>query len=442
MDFNSLNQQLSKLLANFDLNQKYGGGSLVIFYQGQVVTTLAHGIAKLDRTTGDTTPWTIDTLSLNFSTGKGVLVTLIHRLVSEGILAYDRPISEYWQAFAQNGKQAISLRDILTHEAGLFDITAVTEHAKDMLDWQTMLTNIEQMQVYQPSSNPQTDNTNDNVNVNQNATTDDGFVAYSALVSGWVLGGLIEKVTQLPLQKALEQYLLEPLGLVGQAYFGVPADKVAQVAEQIREKDTHAKPVLTTDTAETMAFYQTLGFYQDWQRLAKTDNALTTQAINGLYFRPTQVDPNDYKSALVPAGSRQFNYYHPTSLQAKIPAANGVATSMALATIYAMLANDGQWQGKSLIKAEIFAELSQIHNQQFDKIMPAVMQWRLGYHRVFSLFADTTHAFGHMGYNGSMAWCDPSRELAVAYVHNYDVTMLNDVRQFILNETVLACRYC
>lgn len=42
-----------------------------------------------------------------------------------------------------------------------------------------------------------------------------------------------------------------------------------------------------------------------------------------------------------------------------------------------------------------------------------------------------------MGYNGSMAWCDPSRDLALAFVHNYDVTMLNDTRQFIINETVL-----
>lgn len=144
----------------------------------------------------------------------------------------------------------------------------------------------------------------------------------------------------------------------------------------------------------------------------------------------------DYKSALVPIGSRQFNYYHPATLQAKIPA-SGVASAFALARIYAMLANQGRWQDTAIISAPIFAELSKIHNQQFDKIMPAVMAWRLGYHRIFSLCHDVSHAFGHMGYNGSMAWCDPSRDLALAFVHNYDVTMLNDIRQFIINETVL-----
>lgn len=83
----------------------------------------------------------------------------------------------------------------------------------------------------------------------------------------------------------------------------------------------------------------------------------------------------------MPIAVAKFNYYHPATLQAKIPAANGVASAFALARIYAMLANQGRWQDTAIISAPIFAELSKIHNQQFDKIMPAVMAWRLGYHR-------------------------------------------------------------
>jgi hypothetical protein len=43
-----------------------------------------------------------------------------------------------------------------------------------------------------------------------------------------------------------------------------------------------------------------------------------------------------------------------------------------------------------------------------------------------------------MGYNGSVAWCDPTRQLSFAFIHNFDVTMLNDVRQFALTEAVLG----
>ena len=42
-----------------------------------------------------------------------------------------------------------------------------------------------------------------------------------------------------------------------------------------------------------------------------------------------------------------------------------------------------------------------------------------------------------MGYNGSVAWCDSERQLAMAYVHNYDVVMSTDIRQFALTEAIL-----
>ena len=426
MGYQALNDRLTALLSQFDLNQSAGGCSLVIFHGGKLITALAHGTANIDKHTHDPIPWSSDTLSLNFSTGKGVLVTLVHVLVSNQRLAYDTPIAHYWQQFAQNGKNTITLRDILTHESGLFNIVSITEHAKDMLDWETMLARVEKMPANQDPNTP-----------NKDYSVSKKNAAYSALVSGWVLGGLIEKATQMPLQQALEHYLLAPLGLVGQAYFGVPTSRVTAVASQLRKKETHSKPVLTQDTPDTLRFYQSLPFYHEWQAQTHYPAALTTQAINELYFQPSQINMEDYKSALVPIGSRQFNYYHPATLQAKIPAANGVASAFALARIYAMLANQGRWQDTAIISAPIFAELSKIHNQQFDKIMPAVMAWRLGYHRVFSLCHDVSHAFGHMGYNGSMAWCDPSRDLALAFVHNYDVTMLNDIRQFIINETVL-----
>ena len=443
MDYQALNQNLAQLLSQFDLNQKVGGCSLVIFHQGKAVTQLAHGIANIDKTNQRITPWQPSTLSLNFSTGKGILVTLIHILASQNLLAYDKTLASYWPAFAQNGKDSVTLRDILTHESGLFNIVNITEHAKDMLDWQLMLSNVEQMALNSPINTQSSGSSSANKDsVNQStesstASNADSSAAYSALVSGWVLGGLIEKVTQLPLQQALEYYLLEPLNLVGQAYFGVPKDKVEQVAGQIRAKETQVKPLLTQDADSTLQFYQSLPFYPEWLTLSQSGSPLTTQAINALYFQPANINIEDYKSALVPIGSRQFNYYHPVTLQAKIPAANGVASAIALATVYAMLANRGVWQGKTLINSAVFKALSTIHNEQFDKIMPAVMAWRLGYHRVFSLFHDVSDAFGHMGYNGSMAWCDPSRALAVSFVHNYDVTMLGDDRQFILNETIL-----
>jgi len=95
--------------------------------------------------------------------------------------------------------------------------------------------------------------------------------------------------------------------------------------------------------------------------------------------------------------------------------------------------------------ASAFEQLSTPQVAGLDAVMPAPMQWRLGYHRLFSLCQKTDNevggtrkqGFGHMGYNGSVAWCDPARQLSFAFIHNFDATMLNDVRQFALTEAVL-----
>ncbi|ELA08365.1 beta-lactamase [Moraxella macacae 0408225] len=447
MDYQQINATLSDILAKFDLNQPPGGGSLTIFHQGKLVTDLAFGV-----THQITQPkWTSHTLSLNYSTGKGVLVMLIHILVNKGLLDYDTPISQYWQAFASQGKQNITLRHVLSHEAGLIDINSVTKITDDVQDWQAMLHKVAHMPVY----------------AKKLASQNEKFVAYSALVSGWVLGGLIEIITHMPLQQALDTFLTEPLGIKDQVFFALPADKNNQIAIPKRvalqqqnlnsiEKLTRTKPTLAADDDATLDFLASLDCYPCWQKIYQqknstnadnrsTDNPntnnhskkrLNSQEINQLYFNIRGIDMADYKASLVPKDSRHFDYYQPHILQSKVPAANVIASGYAMAKIYNTLLHS-QKTDTGLISPPIFAQLTSIQNQQVDKVMPAQMNWRLGYHRIFSVCHDTADGFGHTGYNGSMAWCDPARGLAVAFVHNYDVTMLTDVRQFIINETVL-----
>lgn len=444
----NLQNQLTQIMTQLQLEDAPVGGAVVVYHKGQLVAQASVGQA---------TPrlsWNKDRLGLNFSTGKGVLVTLVHILVSNKILAYDQPISQYWPEFAANGKQQITLRQVLTHRSGLFNIQAITDFAPELTDWQLMLQRVEQMP-------PQ-------ATFNEQAES-----AYSALVSGWVIGGLIEKATNLSLNEALQQYLTEPLGISDSMYFGVPADKIGEVgtvasnfddfdtvmglveADAINEdeadktvKKRSAKPKLRSDSEATLAAYQSLPSYSCWQQLLgqkQSDAPLKTLQIANLYFDMSGVKMQDFKYALVPAGRSEFNYHTPESLMAKIPAANNVASADALAKMYAMLANKGIWQGKRLIDESVFDELSSVHVAGSDAIMPAThpqsMHWRLGYHRIFSRCQpaeNLQYAFGHMGYNGSMAWCDTQKQLAVAYVHNYDVTMTTDIRQFALIEAILA----
>ena len=448
-----IQHRLQQLLIELQLDAAPAGGALVVFHKGKCIVQASVGLAR------DDLAWSADTLSLNFSTGKGILATLVHVLVSQQMLDYDMPIAHYWPAFAAQGKEHITLRNVLSHQANLFSIQSIDADNETVLDWNVMLEKIAAMPITVPEEAALYDS------------------AYSALVYGWILGGVIEAVTDRSLVEALRYYLTEPLGIADSCYFGVPDSKVSKVAHLVKyfaviaqEGDldmnqqpaqTHSrrsKPVLRADSENTRHIYTRLPSYACWQEKAGNDHkiegeiaSLDTAQINRLYFNNSQLNIKNYQSALVLANKQPIDYYHQQTLQAIIPAANGVASAQALATIYAMLANSGVWQGQTLIDEATFKQLSTPQVTGMDAVMPAHMAWRLGYHRRFSICqskgldennndtADNTEqSFGHMGYNGSVAWCDPARQLSFAFIHNFDVTMLNDIRQFALTEAVLS----
>lgn len=435
-----LEQYLQQLLTELQLDAAPAGGALVVYQHGKCIAQASVGMAQLDL------QWQPDTLSLNFSTGKGVLATLVHVLVSKQLLDYDTPIANYWPDFGANGKAEITLRAVMTHQASLFAISSIEANSETMLDWSAMLDKVAAMSITEPDDSGSYES------------------AYSALVYGWILGGLVEAVTGKPLAEVLRHYLTEPLGIADSCYFGVPVDKVAQVAKLAKDfssleqessqlRNKRHKPTLKADSEQTLNTYTQLPSYECWQHLAVANQlapanaTLTATQINRLYFNHSAINASNYRAALVPADRQPIDYYNEQVLQAIIPAANGVASATALATIYAMLANGGVWQGKTLIDESTFEQLSEVQVAGMDAVMPAQMQWRLGYHRLFSLcqnsndhktFDSVAQGFGHMGYNGSVAWCEPSRQLSFAFIHNFDVTMLNDIRQFALTEAVLA----
>ena len=442
---NHIQHRLQQLLADLQLDDAPAGGALVVYQAGKCIAQASVGLAGADLS------WSPDTLSLNFSTGKGILTTLVHVLVSQKKLDYDRPIAHYWPVFGAQNKEAITLRSVMSHQANIFSIQSIDIDNKTVLDWDVMLEKVAAMPVTTPEQ------------------AELYGSAYSALVYGWVLGGVIEAVTAMPLAQALRHYLTEPLGIADSCYFGVPDNQVNKVARLVKnfksvedglEKPQEStppqprarrhKPVLKPDSANTLQTYRHLPSYACWQKQANVAD-LDTAQINRLYFNNSQLNLKNYKAALLLASKEPIDYYQPQTLQATIPAANGVASAQAMATIYAMLANGGVWQGKTLIDEVTFKELSTPQVTGMDAVMPAHMDWRLGYHRRFSICNDESseentqnakscapQSFGHMGYNGSVAWCDPERQLSFAFIHNFDVTMLNDIRQFALTEAVLG----
>src|SRR2546423_201003 len=90
------------------------GASVCVLVDGRPVVDLWGGAA--DRAGK---PWERDTLGVVWSCTKGAVALCAHVLSARGQLDLYAPVARYWPEFAQNGKDAITLKLLLTHQAGL-----------------------------------------------------------------------------------------------------------------------------------------------------------------------------------------------------------------------------------------------------------------------------------------------------------------------------------
>ena len=109
------------------------GAAVCVMIDGHVVADLYGGWA--DQARGRR--WQPDTLVNMFSVGKGLVAACASRLAGQGTLDLDATVAACWPEFAAAGKSAITVRQLLSHQAGL---PAVRRRLPPgaMLDWPAM----------------------------------------------------------------------------------------------------------------------------------------------------------------------------------------------------------------------------------------------------------------------------------------------------------------
>jgi CubicO group peptidase (beta-lactamase class C family) len=379
-----------------------GGGAVCVYHRGECVVDLWGGIRDA---TGR--PWLRDTMSPSFSTTKGVTSTLIHMLADRGLLDYDARVSHYWPEFGQGGKQAITVRQVLAHQAGLYHIRRMIDRAERMLDWEHMIRVIERASpVHAPGSH----------------------TAYHGLTYGFLVGELVQRVTGARFSRVVRELIGEPLGLDG-LYIGAPPHELPRAANLIWPRHGILRLL---ETGLVQVGRHELGDFVD--RPAR----LVQRALDLAGLR---LDLPSILDALAPRGIASFDFGAEATLRAAIPAANGLFTARALARMYAALARGGELDGVRLLSAETLARATEIQPPTSRRlVVPFDMRWRLGYHGVFTTAGVPRRAFGHFGFGGSGAWADPRRELAVALVVNGGMgTPFGDLRIARIGAAALVC---
>ena len=144
-----------------------------------------------------------------FSASKAVTAILTHKLAEEGGIDLDAPVARYWPAFGRKGKALITVRDILSHRAGIPGIALEKQDraVEKLNDWGWICDHIANSKVGRLR-----------------------MVAYHAVTGGFVLGEIIQRVTGKSIVDYHDEKLRKPLGMKHFTY-GLPQKYRGEVAE-------------------------------------------------------------------------------------------------------------------------------------------------------------------------------------------------------------------
>lgn len=348
------------------------GGALSVYLDGTPVVEICAGTS--DR--AGKVLWDKDTGTVPYSTSKGIASTVIHRLADRNLIDYDAPIAEYWPAFGENGKSAITVRDALTHRAGLSGLPA--GNLQELLDHRLME---ERLAAAKPDRYL-------------------GTPAYHSLTYGWLLAGIARSITGKGMAELFRTEVADPLGVDGIHLGRPPASARTKAAELVGSVDVFGHRV-----AQMLTPYA-----------ARVPGPLNG-VIRTMYF---------------PGVEDLFRGDDPPMLNTEMPAGNAVATASGLAALYSAIACGGETDNGRLLSPERIRLMSKVQTRKIDRTLFLPMSWRLGYHS-FPM-AGAPHVWGHLGAAGSGAWADPSSGLALGFVHN----RLPDPRTLLFDQTILA----
>lgn len=338
------------------------GAACAIHRGGKLVVDLWGGHRDKKRAK----PWQRDTLVTVWSTTKGMAAAAMLVAHSRGLFDLDTSVATYWPEFAQGDKEAITVRQLLGHEAGLavidqaldLDVISEPERLGDVLAAQ------------RPSWAPGTAR------------------GYHAQSLGWYESQLLQRV--------------DPQGRTIGRYF---ADEVAVPLDV--EFHIGLPSTVPRDRVATFVGGSKLGMALHFRDVPFP---VLSRMMNprSLTFRAF-TNPR--------ALTRQPDINKPRLLEIELPSVNGTGTARSLATVYGDLATGGTRLG---INAATMAELERPQTPSHDLIFGIESAFRLGFMKPFPIlpFGSSDRAFGHTGSGGSFAYADPDTGVGYAYVMN------------------------
>jgi CubicO group peptidase (beta-lactamase class C family) len=341
------------------------GAAVAFTLDGEPVVDLWGGYQDLDRTR----EWERDTLVNVYSTTKGMTAICAHQLVEAGKLDLDAPVAEYWPEFAAKGKGGVSVRDLLSHRAGLAGIREPMP-PESLYDWEAMTA---ALAASEPWWEPGTQH------------------GYHAVTYGHLVGELVRRISGKSVGTYFREHVAGPLE--ADFHIGLPAE------HDVRTSDLHGRIGGKVSGEAAKRLPKALA---DFMRDMADPDTLTGAAFNNPRIKPGQHNTRGWRAA-------------------EIPAANGHGTARALARIYGALARGGEIDGVRILEPESIERAVVEHSNGPDAVLAGLpMRFGLGFmlHSPVMPLTPSGRAFGHAGAGGSLGIADPDARVGFGYTLN------------------------
>ena len=360
------------------------GAAFSVYYKGEKVIDLWGGYK--DALTKK--PWEENTKVLVFSTTKGIAAMCLAMAHSNGWLNYDEKVATYWPEFAQNGKENITVRQLLAHEAGLCLVDEIfTIDSLANFDYIA-----EVMARQKPLWEPGTKH------------------GYHLSTMGMYMNELMRRVD--PAHRSIGVFFAEeiakPLNL--DFYIGLP-DSVS--------KDQIAKVVMPS-----------IG------QFILNINKMPKEMRKGLSNR---------KSILAQSFSipEKFHPNDETTHRVEMPSGNGIGDARSIAKAYGVFASGAKELNLSTNTFDELTKTAAIPPAgAFDVVMGIDTYFSCGFIKPgpnFEYGSDYS-SFGTPGAGGSFGFADPVKQIGYAYIMTkMGVYLTNDPREVALRNALYNC---
>ncbi|PCI54375.1 MAG: serine hydrolase [Alphaproteobacteria bacterium] len=326
------------------------GAAVSVYLEGQKIVDLWGGYQNQEHNL----LWQEDTIVCVLSAGKAFAALGVHILIDQGLIDLEAPVAEYWPKFGHNGKESITVRQLLAGQAGLIYLDHLPKG--QIFNWNAVVKAIEDQEpVWKPGTRS----------------------AYHSSTFGHLTGELIRKVSGSTVDDFLAKWVFDPLKL--DIRYGLTS------IDENRASDLYPNPNSTTLNAIKDT---STGIGRAWSGMPD---------INGFY-----VNSPEFRNIVFPAGNAHTNSRSLAKLYAALACGGCLDGIRIISEKTLRQATTLQWDGACALTGRNFR-----YALGFFLNTPELVS-----------MGTNPNGFGHPGAGGSIGFADPEVGLSFAYSPN------------------------